>query len=100
VLSEASNDPRWIGKVAAFGAGKIKAEQLIAAAQTPTQKTEALFYAAMDKRVSGDAKGADEALRQVVSSPGLDLMEHGLARELLAGTKANIGGPVPEVGLP
>lgn len=100
VLAEASGDPRWIGKVAAFGAGKIKAEQLIAAAQTPTQKTEALFYVAMDKRASGDAKGADEALRQVVSSPGLDLMEHGLARELLAGAKANIGGPVPEVGLP
>ena len=100
VLQEASSDPRWIGKVAQFGAGKIKADQLVAAAQTPTQKTEALFYAAMDKRVSGDAKGAEESLKQVVSSPGLDLMEHGLARELLAGAKANIGGPVPEVGLP
>src|SRR5687768_4330469 len=43
VLADASNDPRWIGKVAAFGAGKMKADQLIAAAQTPTQKTEALF---------------------------------------------------------
>ena len=47
-----------------------------------------------------EAMRADEALKQVVSSPGLDLMEHGLARELLAGAKANIGGPVPEVGLP
>lgn len=100
VLVEASGDPRWIGKVAAFGAGKLKADQLVAAAQTPTQKTEALFYAAMDKRVAGDAKGADETLKQVVSSPGLDLMEHGLARELLAGKNAQIGGPVPEVGLP
>lgn len=100
VLVEASGDPRWIGKVAAFGAGKLKADQLVAAAQTPTQKTEALFYAAMDKRASGDAKGADEGLKQVVSSPGLDLMEHGLARELLAGKNAQIGGPVPEVGLP
>jgi tetratricopeptide (TPR) repeat protein len=100
VLAEASSDPRWIGKVAAFGAGKMKADQLVAAAQTPTQKTEALFYTAMDKRASGDAKGSDETLKQVVSSPGLDLMEHGLARELLAGAKANIGGPVPEVGLP
>lgn len=100
VLADAASDPRWIGKVAAFGAGKIKPEQLVAAAQTPTQKTEALFYTAMEKKASGDAKGADEGLRQVVSSPGLDLMEHGLARELLAGTKAQIGGPVPEVGLP
>jgi tetratricopeptide (TPR) repeat protein len=99
-LAEAANDPRWIGRVAAFGAGKIKAEQLVTAAETPTQKTEALFYAAMDKRASGDVKGSDETLRQVVSSPGLDLIEHGLARELLAGAKANLGGPVPEVGLP
>ena len=59
----AADDPRWIGRVAAFGAGKLKAEQLVAAAQTPTQKTEALFYAAMDRKASGDAKGADEGLR-------------------------------------
>ena len=37
----------------------MKPEELLAAAQTPAQKTEALFYAAMDRRVAGDAKGAD-----------------------------------------
>lgn len=100
ILLGAADDPRWIGKIAAFGAGKIKAAELVAAAQTPTQKTEALFYAAIDRKVSGDAKGADEALRQVVSSPGLDLVEFTLARELLVGGQAQVGGPVPEVGLP
>ncbi|MDB5218666.1 MAG: hypothetical protein JWO86_6593 [Myxococcaceae bacterium] len=100
VLSDASGDPRWIGRVAAFGAGKLKAQDLIAAAQTPTQKTEALFYTAMDRRIAGDAKGADDALKQVITSPGLDLMEVALARELLSGARAQIGGPVPEVGLP
>lgn len=100
VLVDASSDPRWIGRVAAFGAGKLKAAELVAAAQTPTQKTEALFYSAMDRRIAGDAKGADEYLKQVVSSPGLDLMEVALARELLSGPRAQIGGPVPEVGLP
>jgi tetratricopeptide (TPR) repeat protein len=100
VLAEASVDPRWIGRVASFGAGKLKAQELVAAAQTPTQKTEALFYTAMDKRIAGDAKGADDALKQVVSSPGVDLMEVALARELLSGARAQIGGPVPEVGLP
>jgi tetratricopeptide (TPR) repeat protein len=100
VLASASEDPRWIGKIAAFGAGKIKASDLVGAAQTPPQKTEALFYAAMDRRLSGDAKGADEGLKQVVSSPGLDLMEVGLAREILSGARMQIGGPVPEVGLP
>ena len=64
------DDPRWIGRVAAFGAGKLKAPELVAAAQTPTQKTEALFYAAMDRRIAGDAKGADDGLKQVISSPG------------------------------
>ena len=100
VLAEASSDPRWIGRVASFGAGKIKAQELVAAAQTPTQKTESLFYAAMDRRLAGDTKGADDFLKQVVSSPGLDLMEVALARELLSGPRAQIGGPVPEVGLP
>ena len=100
VLADAAADPRWIGRVAAFGAGKLKAPELVAAAQTPTQKTEALFYTAMDRRIAGDAKGADDALKQVITSPGLDLMEVALARELLSGPRAQIGGPVPEVGLP
>lgn len=100
VLAQASEDPRWIGKVAAFGAGKLKADQLRAAAASPAQKTEALFYAAMERRLAGDAKGAEEALRQVVSSPGLDLMEVAIAREMLSGPRAQLGGPVPEVGLP
>ena len=100
VLVEAAGDPRWIGRVAAFGAGKIKLQELLSAAQTPTQKTEALFYTAMDRRVAGDTKGEGDYLKQVMSSPGLDLMEVALARELLSGPRARIGGPVPEVGLP
>jgi hypothetical protein len=100
VLTQAADDPRWIGRIAAFGAGKMKGEELVAAAQTPTQKTEALFYAAMDRKISGDPKGADDYLKQVVSSPGLDLMEVALAREILSGPRAQVGGPVPEVGLP
>jgi tetratricopeptide (TPR) repeat protein len=100
ILLSASEDPRWIGKIAAFGAGKIKAPDLVAAATTPTQKTEALFYAAMDRKVSGDTKGADEGLKQVVSSPGIELVEFSFARDMLDGARAHIGGPVPEVGLP
>jgi cellulose synthase operon protein C len=100
VLTDAASDPRWIGRVASFGAGTLTAAQLVAAAQTPTQKTEALFYAAMDRRLAGDAKGEGDFLKQVVGSSGLDLMEVALARELLSGGRAQIGGPVPEVGLP
>lgn len=100
ILLGAADDPRWIGKIAAFGAGKLKSTDLVAAAQTPTQKTEALFYAAIERKVSGDAKGADEGLKQVMSSTGLDLVEFNLARDIIAGARAQVGGPVPEVGLP
>lgn len=100
LLLSSADDRRWIGKVAAYGSGKLKAADLVAAAQTPTQKTEALFYLAIDRKLSGDAKGADEGLRQVVASTGLDLVEFNLARELLGGARTSLGGPVPDVGLP
>jgi tetratricopeptide (TPR) repeat protein len=100
ILLNAADDPRWVGKIAAFGAGKIKGSDLVAAAQTPTQKTEALFYSAMDRKLSGDSKGADEGLKQVVGSPGIEVVEFTFARDMLAGNRAHVGGPVPEVGLP
>ncbi len=100
-LAQADSDPRWIGRVAAFGSGKLKADDLIAAAKTQPQRTEALFYVALQKRSSGDPKGAEELLKQVAASPGLDLMELAIARELLTPPqRQTVGGPVPEVGLP
>ena len=100
VLQDAQSDPRWIGRVAQFGLGKLKGSDLVAAAATPTQRTEALFYSAMELRLSGDSKGAQDALRKVVGSTGLDLMEVAHARDLLSGANAKVAGPVPEVGLP
>ncbi len=101
VFNSVVDDGRWTGRLAAFGAGKIKADELIASAKTPTQRTEALFYAAMDRRASGDAKGADDALKQVLSASELDLLEVGFARDILSGTHAQIGGPLPsDVALP
>jgi tetratricopeptide (TPR) repeat protein len=95
------DDGRWTGRLSAFGAGKITSDALIASAKTPTQKTEALFYAAMDRRAAGDAKGLDSALKEVLSGGGVDLMEVGIAREILTGPRAQIGGPLPvDVALP
>jgi cellulose synthase operon protein C len=95
------DDGRWTGRLSAFGAGKITADVLIASAKTSTQKTEALFYAAMDKRAAGDAKGLDSALKEVLSGSGVDLMEVGIARDLLTGPRAQIGGPLPaDIALP
>ncbi len=95
------DDGRWLGRLAAFGAGRIKPEELVASAKSPTQKTEALFYSAMERRVSGDTKGADDGLKQVVAGPGLELMEMGFARDILSGKNAQLSGPLPaDVQLP
>lgn len=97
VLVPAADDPRWIGRVAAFAVGKLSADDFQKAARSPAQRAEATFYVAMTKRVAGDAK-ADAALREVVASPGLDLLEHWIAQELLAGKKAQLPGPPPNLG--
>ncbi len=101
VFASIVDDGRWAGRLAAFGAGKIKPDELIGSAKTQTQRTEALFYTAMDRRASGDSKGSDDALKQVVAGSGLDLMEVGIARDLLSGNRGQLGGPLPlDVALP
>lgn len=96
VLTKAQNDPRWIGRVAAFGAGALKGDALVAQAKTPSQKTEALFYSAMEKRLAGDPKGAEQALKEVVSGGGLELIEQSVAREMLT-RRPPLPGPVPDM---
>lgn len=101
VFSSTPDDGRWITTLARFGEGKLKGDELIARAATPIQKYEALFYAAMDRRVSGDTKGGDDLLRQVVAGTGLELAEVTLARDILDPTGAQIGGPLPpDVSIP
>ena len=100
VFSSILDDGRWVGRLAAFGAGRIKGDELVASAKTPAQKTEALFYVGLDKRASGDARGAEATFKQALGAGGIDLMEVGLARDILAGPRASLGGQVPEVGLP
>ena len=100
VLANAKTDPRWVGKIASFGLGLVSASDLKASAKNPAQQTEALFYAAMSQRASGDRTGSDATLREVLTASGLELVEVALARDLLAGPRAAVAGPVPEVGLP
>ena len=95
IFSRALDDAGWVGRLAGFGAGSMKTDALIASAKTPAEKTEALFYAAMDRRAAGDAQGASAALRQVLDANGIDLMEVAIARDLLDGPRATVGGPVP-----
>jgi tetratricopeptide (TPR) repeat protein len=92
---------RWVASLARFGEGRISGDELIARAATPIQTYEALFYSAMDRRASGDTKGGDELLRQVVAGTGLELSEVSLARDLLDPARAQIGGPLPpDVAIP
>ncbi len=100
LLSLAADDPRWVGRIAAFGSGKVRGDDLVASARTPAQRTEALFYAAMEHRLAGDAKGSEENLRKSIAAGGLDLMEVSLAKDLLSVDKGVLGGPAPDVGLP
>jgi tetratricopeptide (TPR) repeat protein len=95
------NKERWVATLARFGEGRIKGDELVARATTPIQKYEALFYSAMDRRASGDTKGGDELLREVVAGTGLELSEVSLARDLLDPTRTQVGGPLPpDVSIP
>ena len=96
-----ANRGGWVATLARFGEGRIKGDELVARAVTPIQRYEALFYSAMDRRASGDTKGGDDLLRQVVAGTGLELSEVSLARDLLDPTRTQAGGPLPpDVSIP
>ena len=90
-LSRVKNE-RWLGRLASWGLGKLKDQELIAAARTPHQKTEALFYAAMARRIAGAIQESDASLREIANSPTIDLVEVRIAKELLDPPKPFPGG--------
>src|SRR4029077_15429939 len=101
VFTSVTDDGRWGATLARLGQGKLKGDELVARAKNPIQKYEALFYSAMDHRASGDTKGGDELLRQVVAWTGLELSEVTLARDMLDPSKSQVGGPLPpDVSIP
>ncbi len=101
VFASVLDDGRWVAALARFGESKLKLDELLSRAKTPIQKYEALFYAAMDHRASGDTKGGDDLLRQVVAGTGLELSEVTLARDILDPSKSQLGGPLPpDVSIP
>ncbi|HEX5099433.1 MAG TPA: hypothetical protein VFV94_08025, partial [Polyangiaceae bacterium] len=93
--------PGWSGKLRAWGRGKLPDNDLVAAARDAAQRTEALFYTAMRRRAGGDSS-ADKALEKVASSEAVNLVEIGIARDLLAlraGAEAGLKLP-PGLNLP
>ena len=100
VFASMPDDARWVGTLARFGEGKLRGDDLVSRAATPIQKYEALFYAAMDHRASGDKKGGDELLRQVVAGTGLELTEVTLARDMLDPGHTQVGVLPADVLIP
>lgn len=82
-LRVASDRGSWVGKLAAWAAGKLSDAELATAAQSTPQRVEAAFYMAVAKKVAGDP-GAEAKLREVAKSPVIDLLEVHIAREMLA----------------
>ncbi len=79
------NDPsRWIGRLRAWGLGKLSDQALLESARNRVQLTEAKFYTAMAKRAGGEEELALSKLREVARSEAVELVEVTIARDLLA----------------
>jgi tetratricopeptide (TPR) repeat protein len=101
VFASLPDDGTWVAALARFGEGKLKPDELVLRARSPMQKYEALFYSAVDRRATGDTKGGDDLLRQVVAGTGLELSEVSLARDMLDPARIQAGGPLPpDVSIP
>jgi len=83
VFARIPDDGHWIGKLAAYGAGKLPASELGGLARSRAEKTEALFYQVMDARAAAGADPGEAGLHAVLRGDGVDLMESVIAREIL-----------------
>jgi cellulose synthase operon protein C len=70
----------WTSKLRDWAQGKVGATQLIAGADGTVQQTEAEFYVAMIETGDERSKG----LQRVAGSPAIDLVEVGIAQDLVA----------------
>jgi len=77
------DDSGWPAKLAAWARGKTNDEQLLKAARTRVQKTEAKFYTTMLRRAKGAGETRKE-LYEVATSEAIELVEVTIARDLLA----------------
>lgn len=73
----------WLARLRAWGRGRLSDAELLAEAKTTAERTEAAFYTAMSRRQRGDDSATAE-LQRVASSAALNLVEVGIARDLLA----------------
>jgi hypothetical protein len=74
----------WPSRLRAWGTGRLSDAELLAAAKDRSQRTEAIFYAAMARHAQGSAEDAKAGLEQVAKSEAIDLVEVSIARDVLA----------------
>jgi hypothetical protein len=80
-IDEASG---WPSRLRAWATGRLTDAELLAAAKDRSQRTEAIFYAAMARHAQGSSEDAKAGLEQVAKSEAIDLVEVSIARDLLA----------------
>jgi hypothetical protein len=80
-LAQIDSSNGWIAKLAAWGRGKLSAQELLAQAGTRIERVEALFYTTMAN--PGDERALDK-LKEVALSEAIQLVEVTIARDLLA----------------
>jgi tetratricopeptide (TPR) repeat protein len=71
----------WAARLRAWGAGRLTDEQLLSAARSRVEQTEANFYVAMAAYAMNDAR-ASERLERISKSEAIQLVEVGIARDL------------------
>jgi cellulose synthase operon protein C len=71
----------WVAKLAAWGRGRLSAQELLGQATTRTERVEATFYTAMS---GPNDERSVEKLREVARSEAIQLVEVTIARDLLA----------------
>ncbi|HYQ18160.1 MAG TPA: hypothetical protein VEQ58_20440, partial [Polyangiaceae bacterium] len=74
----------WPARLRAWATGRLTDAELLAAAKDRSQRTEAIFYAAMARHAQGSAEDAKAGFEQVLKSEAIDLVEVSIARDLLA----------------
>jgi hypothetical protein len=74
----------WPSRLRAWATGRLTDAELLAAAKDRSQRTEAIFYAALGRYAQGAADDAKAGLDQVAKSEAIDLVEVSIARDLLA----------------
>lgn len=82
-LSEQSDEPGWHGRLAAFAAGTLSYDELLAAADDAGQRCEAHFYAGTRELAQGDTSAAQAQFRAALDTGMVSYFEYAMAQELL-----------------